>query len=110
MDFCLVTLGAQDWPAHEVVFVDNGSGDDSAAVTARHPARWLPMGDNLGFTRAYNRAVRDAKGELLFFVNNDMRFETDCVGRLARALTAHDTPVAGGTTQRFSDRARGIHC
>ncbi|PYM88740.1 MAG: hypothetical protein DME13_01285 [Candidatus Rokuibacteriota bacterium] len=73
LDDCLVTLAAQDWPAHEVVVVDNGSGDDSAAVTARHPARWLPMGDNLGFTRAYNRAVRDAKGELLFFVNNDMR-------------------------------------
>ena len=80
---CLATLATQDWPAHEVVVVDNGSRDDSAAVTARYPARWLPMGDNLGFTRAYNRAVRDAKGEFLFFVNNDMRFLPECVGRLA---------------------------
>src|SRR5437899_1710038 len=109
LDDCLVTLAAQDWPAHEVVVVDNGSGDDSAAVTARHPARWLPMGDNLGFTRAYNRAVRDAKGELLFFVNNDMRFEPDCVGRLARALAADDTLFAVDPTQRSWDGARVIH-
>src|SRR5881397_2104043 len=109
LDDCLVTLAAQDWPAHEVVVVDNGSGDDSAAVTARHPARWLPMGDNLGFTRAYNRAVRDAKGELLFFVNNDMRFEPDCVGRLARALAADDTLFAADPTQRSWDGARVIH-
>ena len=81
---CLSTLATQDWSGHEVVVVDNGSADDSAAVTARYPAaRWLPMGENLGFTRAYNRAVRDAKGAFLFFVNNDMRFEPDCVSRLA---------------------------
>src|SRR2546422_10596984 len=91
LDDCLATLAAKYWPAHVVVVVDSGSRDYSAAVTARHPARWLPMGENLGFTRAYNRAVHDAKGEFLFFVNNDMRFEPDCVGRLAHALAADDT-------------------
>ncbi len=109
LDECLATLAAQDWPAHEVVVVDNGSRDDSAAVTARHPARWLPMGENLGFTRAYNRAVHDAKGEFLFFVNNDMRFEPDCVGRLALALAADDTLFAVDPTQRSWDGARVIH-
>jgi len=106
---CLATLATQDWPAHEIVVVDNGSADDSAAVTARYPARWLPMGENLGFTRAYNRAARDAKGDFLFFVNNDMRFERDCVGRLARALAADDSLFAVDPTQRSWDGARVIH-
>jgi len=106
---CLATLAKQDCPAHEIVVVDNGSVDDSAAVAARYPARWLPMGENLGFTRAYNRAVHDAKGELLFFVNNDMRFEPDCITRLARVLTADDTLFAADPTQRSWDGARVIH-
>ena len=106
---CLATLGSQDWSAHEILVIDNGSVDDSAAVTARYPARWVPMGENLGFTRAYNRAVGSAKGEFLFFVNNDMRFERDCVGRLARALGADDTLFAVDPTQRSWDGARVIH-
>src|SRR5262249_28105833 len=106
---CLATLATQDWPGHEIVVVDNGSADDSAAVSARYPARWLPMGDNLGFTRAYNRAVSDAKGDFLFFVNNDMRFERDCVGRLAGAVAADDSLFGVDPTQRSWDGARVIH-
>ena len=106
---CLATLAAQQWPAHEIVVVDNGSVDDSAAVAARYPARWLPMGDNLGFTRAYNRAVPEAKGDFLFFVNNDMRFEPECVDRLARVLAADDSLFAVDPTQRAWDGTRVIH-
>jgi len=40
---CLATLATQNW-ARTSRGVDNGSVDDSAAVTARYPARWLPMG------------------------------------------------------------------
>src|SRR5207244_3002205 len=42
-------------------------------------------------------------------VNNDMRFEPDCVGRLARALAADDTLFAVDPTQRSWDGARVIH-
>ena len=47
--------------------------------------------------------------EFLFFVNNDMRFEPDCVGRLALALAADDTLFAVDPTQRSWDGARVIH-
>jgi GT2 family glycosyltransferase len=106
---CLGSLAEQDWPALEVLVVDNGSADDSADVCGRYPARWLPMGVNLGFTRAYNRAVPEAKGELLFFVNNDMRFPPDCVSTLARSVAADDTLFAADPTQRSWDGAHVIH-
>jgi len=106
---CLSTLAAQAWPGLEIVVVDNGSEDDSRDVTAHYPARFIALGTNLGFAAGYNRAVSEAKGELLFFVNNDMRFLPDCVDRLARTLEADDTLFAVDPTQLSWDGDRIIH-
>jgi GT2 family glycosyltransferase len=106
---CLGTLAEQDWPALEILVVDNGSLDDSRSVCGAYPARFLPLGENLGFSRAYNRAVPEAKGEFLFIVNNDMRFRPNCVGRLASVLAADPTLFAVDPTQRSWDGARVIH-
>src|SRR5207249_2581057 len=89
--------------------VDNGSLDDSRSVCGGYPARFLPLGENLGFSRAYNRAVGEAKGEHLFIVNNDMRFLPDCLSRLARVLAADPTLFAVDPTQLSWDGTRVIH-
>jgi GT2 family glycosyltransferase len=106
---CLSTLAEQDWRALEVVVVDNGSVDGSRTVCEGYPARWLPLGQNLGFSRAYNRAVPEVKGDFLFFVNNDMRFPPDCVRRLAEALDGDPSLFAVDPTQLSWDGARVIH-
>jgi GT2 family glycosyltransferase len=106
---CIETLQAQDWSPLEILVVDNGSVDDSAAVCRASGARWLPLGENLGFSRANNRAARDARGLLLFFVNNDMRFQPDCVSRLTRAIRGDLSLFAVDPTQLSWDGSRIIH-
>lgn len=106
---CLGTLLTQDWPALEILVVDNGSIDDSAAVAAAHGARWLPMGDNLGFSRANNRAATQAKGEFLFFVNNDMRFPPDCVRLLVDVLRDDPALFAADPTQLDWEGSKVLH-
>jgi GT2 family glycosyltransferase len=106
---CLQTLQAQDWPALEILVVDNGSLDDSRGVCLGHGVRWLPLGANLGFSQANNRAAVEAKGEFLFFVNNDMRFRPDCVSRLARVLRGDDSLFAADPTELDWDGTRIIH-
>lgn len=65
--------------ASEILVGDNGSHDDSlaqlAALLARHPdgarCRVLPNGANLGFARAVNRLLAQARGDHLLLLNPD---------------------------------------
>jgi hypothetical protein len=62
----------------EVIVVDNGSTDDSvAAVHAAFPqVVTLENGQNLGFSRAVNRALAIHKGDHVLLLNTDARLET----------------------------------
>jgi GT2 family glycosyltransferase len=106
---CLDSLTRQDLPDHEVIVVDNGSIDDSAAVVDKHGCRFVPLGQNLGLPAAYNRGAEHARGEYVFFVNNDMRFDPACVRLLAEALGADATLFAADPLQFDWDGARVIH-
>ena len=106
---CLSTLGPQDWPSLDILVVDNGSLDDSAAVAAVHGARWLPLGENLGFSQANNQAAREAQGDFLLFLNNDMRFTPNCVRILAQVLRDDGSLFGVDPTQLNWDGSRIIH-
>lgn len=66
-----------DWPAGrlEIVVVENGSGDDSAArLRALGDEIKLVVSDvNLGFTGGCNLGVRESTGEFVALLNNDAK-------------------------------------
>lgn len=65
---------------YEVIVVDNGSTDDSAAaVRDRYPdVTLMEAGRNLGFAAANNRAAAVARGEFLLLVNTDALLQPHC--------------------------------
>ncbi len=75
LDDCLGSLAGQTYPAGrwEVVLVDNGSTDGSAAhVRTRYPwVRVIETGRNLGFTGGNNVGIRHCVGEFVALLNND---------------------------------------
>ena len=90
---CLESLLAQTHPL-DVVVVDNGSRDGSAALVEEVAARTagrvrlLRNAHNAGFTPAVNRAVALSDGDAVLLCNPDVRLAPDHVALLVEALEA----------------------
>jgi GT2 family glycosyltransferase len=83
---CLPSLASQSYKSLEIIVVDNRSSDESVEVVSSAGARWLLLERNLGLAPALNRGAAIASGDLLLFVNNDMRFEPGFVAALVEPL------------------------
>jgi glycosyltransferase involved in cell wall biosynthesis len=71
LEQALASILAQDYEPFEVVVVDDGSTDASAAVASRFPGVRCLRQDNAGPSAARNRGVEEARGELVAFVDAD---------------------------------------
>jgi GT2 family glycosyltransferase len=69
---CLDALAGQTVEPAEIVVVDNGSADDSAAIADGRPGvRVLRLGGNHGFAGGANRGIAASTTELVAVVNSD---------------------------------------
>ena len=98
LEACLPALRAQEAPpcAWEVLLLDNGSTDDTAAwVREHHPeVRLIESPVNLGFCAGNNRLVAEADGDAVAFLNNDTRPRPEWLGELCEVLCAAEDDVA----------------
>jgi N-acetylglucosaminyl-diphospho-decaprenol L-rhamnosyltransferase len=86
---CLRHLAAQS-VAHQVILVDNGSSDDSAARVAENwPAvRLVSFETGRGFAEACNRGVSAGSGAIVVLLNNDVDCQPDFLEQLTAPLGA----------------------
>jgi len=84
---CLGSVRAQDYPATEIVVVDNNSTDGSREWLRSQPGLVLVELDrNAGFAGGTNAGIRVSHGDLIALLNNDAVAETGWVSALVRAL------------------------
>jgi GT2 family glycosyltransferase len=82
-------------PFHEIIVVDNGSSDNSAAWAASQGARVISFESNRGFAAAVNEGVKAANGEAVAILNNDVRLHPEWLRHLTRALTPDCAAACG---------------
>lgn len=100
LDDCLESvyagLEAAGPSAAEVWVVDNASDDNSAAmVSGKYPAaRLIQNGENVGFARANNQALRQAAGQYLLLLNSDTIVPKGALAALVEVMEAHPDVAA----------------
>ena len=77
--------------SHDVVVVDNASLDGSAdAIRSTWPnVHLIEPGENVGYARANNRAIRATTTELVLLLNSDTVVPRGAIDALVRELDAH---------------------
>ena len=90
-------LAAVDWPSErlEIVVVENGSGDDSAARIAEAVPGviLIESAENLGFAGGCNLGVNHSTGEYVAFLNNDAQPDSQWIKAAVAAFEA-DAEIA----------------
>jgi hypothetical protein len=92
---------SQDYPALELIVVDDGSTEDIEGALRAVPAdvRFFRQ-DNAGAASARNRGIRDASGELFAFLDVDDLWPAGTLSALVERMQAHaEADVVRGRAQ-----------
>ncbi len=96
-------------PDAEVIVVDDGSSDDTAAVARGHGATVLSAPYSMGNGAAIKRGARAASGEVLVFMDADGQHDpTHIPALLAKLDLGYDMAVGARDSSGQASRHRGL--
>lgn len=94
---CLRSLSQQSYKNLEIILVDDGSKDDSKIKIQNSKLEYKDLDvslleqDHKGAGAARNLGVKDARGEILVFVDADMTFDKKFIEKLTKPIRAGKT-------------------
>ena len=86
---CLDALDGSTCRNFEIIVVDDGSSDNSAAIAAEHNCRVANTGGRRGAAVARNLGAKKAKHDIIFFTDSDVTVLPDTLRRIARRFETH---------------------
>ena|SRR5271157_1333892 len=76
IDECLESVIKTEYKNIEIIVVDNGSTDDSLQRITKHPkVTLITLKENIGYAAGNNAGFRQAKGDFIATINNDVIVE-----------------------------------
>ena len=104
IDECLTSILGQTYPHLEVVIVDDGSPDGSMDIVARHAAAddrvRIVRQQNAGLGAARNTGIREARGDLITFVDSDDTLPETALAHHVRSLVRSGSDFSVGALER----------
>jgi GT2 family glycosyltransferase len=112
---CLSSLQQLDYPNFDVVVIDNGSTDDSAArIRETFPGvKLIENGANLGFAGGCNVGIRYAQeqgSDFIWLLNNDTTVDTGALRAMVEKAQTNPRIGAVGSVIYFMDEPARLQC
>lgn len=87
-----------EYPNYEILVVDNASTDDSTSFLEQLqlPVKIIKNTENRSFSAANNQAAREARGEFLLLLNNDVEPTYGWLNQMMQAALKNDKAGAVG--------------
>jgi len=99
----------QRYPQAELIVVDDGSSDDTAAVAMRHGAKVLANPYSMGNGAAIKRGARAASGDILVFMDADGQHDSADIPKLLTKLDeGYDMAVGARDWSGQAGVGRGV--
>lgn len=99
LEKCIDSIAAQTYDSLEIIVVNDGSTDNTAQICENLQKKYADMYiitlPDIGVAAARNRALDQAKGAYVTFVDADDRLCPDMLERLYHNLKGTDSDVAG---------------
>jgi glycosyltransferase involved in cell wall biosynthesis len=102
-------LAELDYPNYEVIVVDDGSTDNTAAIAREYPYRLIST-ENRGLSSARNTGMHAAKGEIVAYIDDDAYPDPQWLRYLAATYMSGDYVAVGGPNIPPPDTGRIADC
>ena len=86
---CLASLAQLEPRPAEIIVVADGPSDGSAELAGQAGAKVLRLPESRGPARARNAGARQARGDILFFLDADVAVPRTLIGRVAEIFEKH---------------------
>lgn len=91
---CLCSIHNSQCPPDELIVVCDGESDDSWRVAEQAGARVIRLPECGGPARARNIGAREARSEIIYFVDADVTVHTDTIGLVRQRFQQHPEMAA----------------
>lgn len=94
---CFESVFSQDYPNLEVIMVDNASIDESVIYVSKNfpNVQIIKNNKNLGLSKGNNMAANEATGEILFFLNSDVKLGNSLISLLVEFMISNYLDIVG---------------
>ena len=98
---CIDCLLSQNYPKdqYEIILVDNNSTDDSVAIAKKYSGIRLLFESKQGSYAARNRGIKEAKGEIIAFVDSDCSPKSNWLSGISQTMASPNVSLVLGKRQ-----------